>query len=333
MPNILLTQQCVRSCPYCFAKKHMSDAPPDDILSWEDLIYVVDLIEDSGERRISLLGGEPALHPEFTNFIIYLLERDFNITVFTSGIMSDDVLTRVESSCSAVDPDRLVFICNLNEPDLSPPEEILRVERFLELLGPRIGPGFNIYRRNFSLDFLIHYINQYGLKRSIRLGMAHPIPGMKNRFIKIEDMSMVIDRLMSYSQVLERFRISLGPDCGFPLCGFSDAQLGWMHKMTGGMLRFGCGPAIDIGPDMSVWSCFPLSNWHKKSVYDFDSLHDIHHYFESQHNIIRNEMGGIFEACDDCRFREEGICAGGCAAHLLSCFKDEAPVRLPEIYQ
>lgn len=28
MPNILLTQRCVRSCPYCFAKKHMGGADP-----------------------------------------------------------------------------------------------------------------------------------------------------------------------------------------------------------------------------------------------------------------------------------------------------------------
>ena len=42
MPNILLTQKCIRSCPYCFARKHMHDSPPDDILKWEDLIYIVD---------------------------------------------------------------------------------------------------------------------------------------------------------------------------------------------------------------------------------------------------------------------------------------------------
>ncbi|NOZ37009.1 MAG: 4Fe-4S cluster-binding domain-containing protein, partial [Gammaproteobacteria bacterium] len=61
MPNILLTQKCVRSCPYCFAKKHMANSVPDDILSWENFIYLADLFEKSGERKFPLLGGEPSL--------------------------------------------------------------------------------------------------------------------------------------------------------------------------------------------------------------------------------------------------------------------------------
>lgn len=49
MPNILLTQKCIRSCPYCFARKHMHDAPPEDILKWEDLIYIVDFFQSGGD--------------------------------------------------------------------------------------------------------------------------------------------------------------------------------------------------------------------------------------------------------------------------------------------
>jgi radical SAM protein with 4Fe4S-binding SPASM domain len=102
--------------------------------------------------------------------------------------------------------------------------------------------------------------------------------------------------------------------------------------MTGGMSRFGCGPAIDIGPDMTVWSCFPLSTFHKKSIYEFDSLKDVIHFYEEMHKKIRIEVGGIFEECDDCRYREDGICSGGCLAHILSNFMNEAPVRMPEVY-
>ena len=43
MANILLTEKCVRSCPYCFAKKHMADAPDNTALKWDDLIYLTDL--------------------------------------------------------------------------------------------------------------------------------------------------------------------------------------------------------------------------------------------------------------------------------------------------
>ena len=86
MPNILLTQKCIRSCPYCFARKHMHDAPPEDILKWEDLIYIVDFFQAGGDTNISLLGGEPFLHPDIVDYILYIIHRGMHVTVFTSGI-------------------------------------------------------------------------------------------------------------------------------------------------------------------------------------------------------------------------------------------------------
>ena len=57
MPNILLTNKCVRSCPYCFASKYMEDANgflKEDILSWDGLVHIVNLLLASGNRTISL---------------------------------------------------------------------------------------------------------------------------------------------------------------------------------------------------------------------------------------------------------------------------------------
>ena len=89
MANILLTQKCVRSCPYCFAKQHMSENEPDDTLTWENLMYIVDFFDASNEKHFSLLGGEPFLHPQFIDIVLYLRERKFRTNVFTSGIMSN----------------------------------------------------------------------------------------------------------------------------------------------------------------------------------------------------------------------------------------------------
>ena len=114
MANVLFTQRCVRSCPYCFAEKHMSESSPKDVLTWENLIYLADFLEASGERRFSILGGEPTLHPDFTDMVAYLLERKFEVKVFTSGIMADRVLEESAMVFSAAHPEQLSFICNLN---------------------------------------------------------------------------------------------------------------------------------------------------------------------------------------------------------------------------
>ena len=332
MANVLLTQRCVRSCPYCFAKEHMLQPLSESILGWEDLIYLADFIEISGEHHISLLGGEPTLHPDFVNFVLYLLERKISITVFTSGIMSEPMLKEMVSSLKSIPNDRLHFICNLNEPDLSPPGEFERIRHFLEAFGTVTVPGFNIYHPNFNLEFLFQYINQYGLDRHIRLGLAHPILGEKNEFLSIQDIKKVIERLFSYVPLFHRFRIALVLDCGFPMCAFSDEQLGRLYRLTGNNTRFGCNPAFDIGPDMMTWCCFPLSSYHKKSVFEFDSIREIFDFYQERLNNIRIEAGGIYDDCDYCLHREKNKCAGGCVAHLLSAFRNEERVRLEEIY-
>ena len=325
--NILLTQKCIRSCPYCFAEKHMADSPPEDVLSWENLIYIIDLMEVSGERAVSLLGGEPTLHPRFVDYVIYLLERQFHVNVFTSGVMSDRMSSEIEHALSGVDPSRLSFVCNVNNPAGVPFSEQESVKRFLRTVGHLTTPGFNLYRRDFDLDFIFQYINDFGMNRHIRLGLAHPIPGRKNAFVQIDDMHKLVDRLVSYLPKFRRLRIKPGFDCGMPMCIFTDVQLGQLFRVFGGHLSFGCGPAIDIGPDMSVWSCFPLSSFHRRSLYEFDSFRDIIRFYEDLHTKVRVEAGGIFEKCDDCSYREDQLCSGGCLAHTLSHFQNEAPVR------
>jgi len=334
MANLLLTEKCVRSCPYCFAGKHMSDSSSGKMISWEDLIYVVDLLEMAKERSISLLGGEPTLHPQFLEFVIYLLERNFQVRVFTSGIISNELLDTAFSVLHGIPADRFSFICNLNNPvqTHTPLAEVESVRRFLSALGSHTVASFNIYRIDFELDFLFQCVNEFGLRKDIRIGIAHPIVGKQNCYISPDDMDQIIDRLFSYVPVFERLRIRPSLDCGFPLCRFDDEQLGWLYRHTGGASRFGCGPIFDIGPDLTVWSCFPLSSFHKKTLYDFDSLHDVYRFYEHILKIVRVEAGGIYEECDECVFREDGICSGGCTAHILRRFQEEAIIRFPEVY-
>jgi hypothetical protein len=334
MPNILFTQRCVRSCPYCFARKHMSDSSPDDVISWENLIYIADFLEHSGERNFSILGGEPTLHPQFLDMVLYLMERKFMVRIFTSGIMAEKSLLDMRDALAGLPGDNPSFICNLNDPRHTdtPASETARVERFLSLMGPRVAPGFNIYHENFQLDFILHYINQYALKRSIRLGLAHPIPGKQNMFVPLDRVDRVIARLFEYAPLMQRLKVAPGLDCGFPRCHFTDEQLLWLHTYGSGDMRFGCGPVIDIGPDMSVWQCFPLSAYHKRSLFEFDTLREAFDYYDRITSKIRMESSGVFAACDTCEHRFAKRCSAGCLAHMLNAFQSEPRIRVEEVY-
>jgi len=332
MANLLLTETCVRSCPYCFAKKHMADSASDNILSWENLIYVADFLESSGDKHIALLGGEPSLHPNFIEFIIYLLERNFHVNIFTSGIMSEEKLMESTKVLSGINPERLSFVCNLNNPKTSNFSEVESVKRFLKALGHLTSPGFNIYKPDFDLDFIFQYINQFGLKKHLRLGLAHPIPGKKNKYVAIDEMQKMANRLLEFNEHFARFHVTCGLDCGFPMCVFTNEQLGSLYKISSGHLKFGCGPAVDIGTDMSIWCCFPLSDFHKKTIFDFDNMHEVVQFYEEKQRLVRGEVSGLFEECDNCIHANDRLCSGGCVAHQLSWFKDEAMVRMEGIY-
>jgi hypothetical protein len=332
MPNILLTSLCNRSCPYCFAATEMEGATPARFMTWENLIYIVDFLDASHQRGVSLLGGEPTIHPQFVDFVLYLIERQFGVTVFTNGMLSSARLAQCSAHLQGVPGERLNFVCNLNDPQQTPAagKETRRVDDFLSVMGPWTTAGFNIYRTDFTLEFLFDHINRFGLRRHLRLGLAQPIPGRNNAFIRPEEMRSVIQRLCSYRDRFDALRIKPGLDCGFPICQFSDEELGWLHR-TGGHSQFGCGPAFDISTDMSVYYCFSLSNYRRKSLFDFDSVEQIETHFRTTSAAIKAEVPGIYPDCDGCRHQEDGMCAGGGLCQVVNRFVDEAPIRLPEI--
>lgn len=291
----------------------------DQELSWDNLFYIADFFESSGVRHISLLGGEPTLHSNFVQYVTYLLQRNFHVTVFTSAIMSTDKLYQLEQHLKQYGPNQLSFVCNLNEPSISSDEENQKQIKFLKTFGPYTTASFNIYQLDFDLNFLADYIVKYKMNRSIRFGLAHPIPGQENVCIVPEDMPELSKRLFSFAPLLEKENISPNFDCGMPLCIFNDEQLGRLFRMTKGELRFGCGPAIDIGPDMSVWSCFPLHALEKKSLFEFDKFDDIAKYFsEYLGELKKDKNSGIFSECSTCKELINNKCSGGCVAHYLS---------------
>jgi radical SAM protein with 4Fe4S-binding SPASM domain len=210
------------------------------------------------------------------------------------------------------------FVCNVNEPRFSSKSELSKVKRFLETFGPMCSLSFNIYRLDFTMDFLQQYILTYGLCRHIRLGLAHPIPGKKNLYINPDKFVDVKEKLVKFFDSVSNYNIEPGFDCGFPLCMFSDSDLGKMFKLSSGRLSFQCGPAIDIGVDLSVWSCFPLSSFNKKSLFDFSNYQELLMFYATEMHKVRDKRNGLYLQCDTCQYNKSGLCSGGCLAHVLN---------------
>ena len=255
-----------------------------------------------------------------------------HVTVFTSGVVSEKILTDAIHKFESVDPRSLGFVVNLNNPRETSFSENESIGRFFNAFSRFCTLSINVYKLNFDYSYALNTINKYGLQRHIRLGLAHPIPGKKNMCIKPEDLRKMAEELMAYIPTFEAFDIHVGFDCGMPMCIFTDEEIGKLFKHTFGNVNFRCGAAIDVGPDMNVWACFPLSGYNKHSLLEFQNHEELCHCFADFHNSVRIEVGGIFEKCDNCEYRRKGICSGGCLSHGLNKFVNEDHIRNAQVY-
>jgi len=332
MPNLLMTQKCVRRCPYCFADKYM-EGGSGEFLGWNDFIYVLDFYERNGLRNVSMLGGEPTIHPDIDDMADYALQRGFDVRMFTSGIMGEKTRQRMAAVWERHPREGAIhFVVNTNHPSDTPPAELKSQVAFLEAAGRRASLSFNIYKSDFDLGFAFDHVLRYGLTKTIRLGLAHPIASAmsSNLFVPPERYREVADQLLRFQPQFEAAGVKPGFDCGFPLCMFDDAQLGALVKL-GSTFNWTCGPVIDIGPDLEIWPCFPLTHVRGKSLYDFDTLQEINDYFTREIREKRGGNTGVFVECDDCTHRDRNQCGGGCVTYAIPEASIEAndPSRRP----
>ena len=106
-----------------------------------------------------------------------------------------------------------------------------------------------------------------------------------------------------------------GLDCGFPMCMFENEDLGVILKSCS-KSKFGCGPALDIGPELNVWPCFPFSKHIVGKLNDFEKFEDLREACKHKINCL-SKSKYLHKKCRDCRYRLREQCAGGCKAHVV----------------
>ena len=327
MATILLNSPCHRpSPPGC---ETGTPGPTGGLsLSWENLIYIADFLRASGQPRVSLGGGEPTGHPECVDFILYLLDRGFDVTLGTDGILSPTRLEEFRQHLTGVPSERLLVVCNFPDPVRPPgvPPERPGLRSFLAVMGPWTQGGFTIRRPDFSLDFLFAAISHFGMRRQVRLSLAHPVPGSQAGSIQAGDMRRVVEGLSDHRQLFETHRVRPEFGCGWPLCKFSDAELGWLHGLRG-RAPGGCEPALAISPDMTVSYCLPLSYYQSTSLFEFDDLEQIDRHFARLRDGIKAKIAGIYPECDGCPSREDGGCDGGGLCRIAAQGRGQAPIH------
>ena len=85
--KIAINNYCNSKCPYCFAKNMSIDK--DTSITEENFINVLKWAKKNKEDNLTLLGGEPTLHPFFDTlikrFMEFNKENEMSLTILTNG--------------------------------------------------------------------------------------------------------------------------------------------------------------------------------------------------------------------------------------------------------
>ncbi len=311
MPTVMLTTHCPNACEWCFARPKMDEYRARGVheINWDDFLAIVDFYEQSNLYQMILLGGEPGLHSRFLDVLHLLREKKFSVLVGTTGILPESLVDRlVEEGFQ-----QLHFALNSTSYFDYGQDKRKRVDHFLSRLGRRVALSYTITERDLAgmkiepiLD-RIAMIMKFGLIRRLQFQIA--VPGERNRlFVPFERYGDIAESLVSWFRILRQNGIAGGLDCHcMPSCEIQPDvwNTGLFHSTCD---RF----MIDIGPDLDIWPCFPLSG-EKIKLNRFKNIDEIYRHF----SMINPASQIVYDdKCDGCSEREARTCHGGCRGFM-----------------
>lgn len=80
--NIHITDKCNLKCTYCYSNFYSRHNPD---ISKQDILRIVDAFYEMGVIEVSLIGGEPFLHPDFPEIVDYIKSRGLFCSAVTNG--------------------------------------------------------------------------------------------------------------------------------------------------------------------------------------------------------------------------------------------------------
>ena len=239
----------------------------------------------------------------------WILEQGFKVKIFTNGCTA-----KLRSILDYCGEDLVKIILNLNMPDTYNKKEWEQIEKNCKAFGHNIALSYNVFEPDFTWEHTKAAIVDWNLNTSVRVGLTQPIKGMNNAYLKEEDIPGAISRLVEMAEDFAEIGVSLGFDCGFRPCDFTEEQRAILAE-CGTDFVFTCGPVLDIGPELMVWRCFPFSVEEGVKLTDFESLNQLLEYFDKKWKEIQEK--GNFDDCPTCENRTVGSCAGGCLSRTF----------------
>jgi MoaA/NifB/PqqE/SkfB family radical SAM enzyme len=317
MANLAISAVCNLNCPYCFTRDHLEGTVDGSgFVEIESFRAWLDFLDRSQIDQVRLLGGEPTLHPQFSELIALCRACDKSIMVFSNGLIPSRAMDCLEELSAA----ECTVLVNVNEPALDGERLHRQRHATIQRLGERVLVGFNIYRADCQLEFLLAMIAEAGCQRVIRLGMAQPCLSGANQYIQPNQYRFIGAKIVQFARLAANAGIILDFDCGFVRCMFSTEDLEVLTSLATG-IGWRCNPILDIDITGRVIHCYPLSQLGSLPLSPETDAATLRSTFESFTRHYR--QAGVFQECSTCPMKRSGTCTGGCLAATIRRFHHE----------
>src|SRR5437868_8511760 len=86
--RVSVTERCNLRCQYCMPEREYLWLPREELLTFEEITYLVGIFTDLGVRDIHLTGGEPLLRRDLSRLIqvLALNPQIHDLALTTNGI-------------------------------------------------------------------------------------------------------------------------------------------------------------------------------------------------------------------------------------------------------
>ena len=249
-----------------------------------------------------MAGGEPTIHSKFKEIVLKLMGSNMRVNVLSNALWDQGL----NDFFAQISPLSLGFLLNIDHPKTYNPAEWSKIEKNLSFLKDRsnVTLSFNIKEAVPDYGYIFELVSKYGFK-FLRLSFSMPVRfgDRKNSYLPIGEYKSAAKYVVDFVRKAEALGAKAGMDNAVPICMFTPEELNelMLKQVVEPARNFVCYPAIDIGPDLSIWRCFGTSKLFNKKLSDFNDLVEAYEYYQRVSRLYQFKFFPL-EECASCSY-------------------------------